>query len=196
MQKTWKHVVLGLGLLVGLSACQKSACDYTPDSNRILAADQMLSCLNTLPATVPTAMPTSGSATYSGSMAASVALAGGVTDSLFGDASVTANFTGIGGSVAGNITNVISTTHGNLGSNLAIASGTIISNTVIGANINGTLTGFGAETITLNGTLAGGFLGENAQAVTLATGVVTPAAAVTLSGGGTGTADVAVFGMR
>lgn len=196
MRTTAIRAIVGVLAVGGLSACQKSACDYTPNSNRITAADQMVSCLNSLPVTPTASMPQSGSATYSGFFASTLTPGSGPADTLIGDASLTANFTAIGGTVSGNVSNVASTANGDLSGTLAIAGGTIAGAVVLGANITGTLTATSSETLSFNGQMAGGFSGDAADGLSLATQLGGGPAVVTSSVTGAGTADIVVFGLK
>lgn len=192
MRNQMKRAALILTAIGGLSACQKSACDYTPDSNRITAADQMLTCIDSLPATTAAQMPSSGSATYTGYFAGSIT--GGATDALFGDAAMTASFTGVGGSVTGQVTNITSTNNGTLTGTLGVTGGTISGALVTGAAISGGLS-YSGSGISIAATMVGGFLGENAQGLLLVASDDVGSAG-TVTGDVTGSIDIAIFGLN
>lgn len=194
MNWTHKRTAFGLIAMLGVSACQNSACDYTPASNRTTAADQMVTCVNSMPVTPTANMPTSGSATYTGFMVGDIQPASGPSDAIIGDTSLTASFAG-GGSVSGTVSNVASSTNGALTGNLAISGGSIVGNLALGTSISGTLTGYGAESVTISGNLAGGFVGDNADGILLGTGLGS-AATATFSSSPAGTANLSVFGLK
>ncbi len=166
-----RKIKLGGAAMAGflaLSACvPKSPCELAPPSDRVAAAGQMSDCLNTLNATPVAQMPIAGSATYTGYVTGTMQTGAG-SDSLVGDASLTASFAGNGTSVAGTLANFASANGVTIGGTLAVAAATpalFPSNTLTG-NISGSLT-YGGSNATFAVPVSGGYLGDSADAITL-----------------------------
>lgn len=159
--QTPRKIMAIAGLAVfGLSACQKSPCDdLSATGGQSAAANQMLTCVDSLRPTTVAQMPTSGSATYNGFVSGQFAPTAATTDNLIGDAVLTANFSGLG-SVSGTLSNFNSTLQGNMAGTLSLTSGVIAGN-LVSVGVNGTLTG-SANAVTFATSGAGTFLGDNA----------------------------------
>lgn len=156
-----KAVPLGMVAAFGLAACQApSPCSKPTPHGRVDAADQIISCLNTLNQTTPAQMPAVGTATYAGFITGTFDPAPGSTDDILGDATLTADFGA--GTVAGNMTNFTSSNGVAMSGSLALTNGVIGTNTFT-STVGGTL-GYGTDTVTIASTTAGGiFLGSSAQ---------------------------------
>lgn len=162
-----KIFTLAMITSLGLSACQKSPCDLATTNNQIEGADAMLTCLNSLDVTPTAQMPTSGSAKYNGYILGKFDPSPTATDNIIGNAVLTANFDGVG-SVSGTMSNFSSTAQGKLSGTLLLTSGAIVGNVFV-ANVNGVLSGYGSETITIATSGSGGFLGIDAQGIAVDT---------------------------
>ncbi|MFV2001913.1 MAG: hypothetical protein ACC619_02925 [Paracoccaceae bacterium] len=173
-----------------LSACAPNPCSVSFSSDRLEAAGQTLDCLLTLDATTTAQMPTSGTAAYSGYLTAQLGPDGAVVDSLFGDAALVADF-GAAQTVTGTMSNLTSDNEGALGGTLSLANGSITGTTFTG-DINGNLTGYGTQSITIASTGGGLFLGSGAQGLLAGT-----TGTVSYSGGGADdVADILIYGLQ
>lgn len=182
-----KIFVLAAVAAVALSACQKSPCDTSPPSDQIGAADLMLECIGSLDRTPVGQMPTSGSASYSGFLAGEITPSAGATDSLIGDASLSASFSPGSGTVSGTVNNISSGDQGALSGKLTLSNGTISAN-IFTADLDGTLSGYNGQTVNIATTGAGAFLGNGAEGILYAT-----TGTAVLSGGYSGTAEFLIF---
>ena len=153
-------------LLIGISALALSGCeDFTPvDDDRATDAAELLDSISELDPTPAASMPTSGSATYNGYVTGEIGVSGTITDVVLADTTLVASFTGVGGSISGTIDNFESSQSADIsGSQLILSGGTIASNAFT-ANVDGVL-GYDDDTVTVDATLVGGFLGDDADAV-------------------------------
>ncbi len=199
MQRKVKLGGVAMVGLLALSACvPKSPCELAPPSDRVAAAGQMSDCLNTLQVTPVAQMPTVGTATYNGFVTGTMQTASG-SDSLVGDASLTASFASNSTSVAGTLGNFASGNGVTISGTLAVAAATpalFPSNTLTG-NITGSLT-YGGSAATFAVPVNGGYLGDGADAITLinpADSAGNATGTVTLPGF-TGTTGLAIVALK
>ena len=175
-----------------LSGCMsESPCDAPLPGSRVAAAGQMTDCLSTMSATPVAMMPTSGGATYNGYVTGTFTPSAGTSDSLIGDATLTADFTpGAANAVSGTLSNFAAGNDPTLSGTLTVGTSGLIVGNAFNATINGTLSGYGPDSLVFATNGAGGFLGDNAQGVTVAT-----TGSVTV-GAYTGTAGLAIVARK
>lgn len=166
-------VALASATVLALAGCAPSPCDANLSGDQVIAAGQVLDCIDTLSVTPAANMPSSGSATYSGFATGTVDISALLTDTVLADASLTAVFSGGGGTISGSLSNFTAASGAVMSSSLSLSAGTITGNG-ISADIDGVL-GYDGDTITINAALVGAFFGTSATAI---------------SGGITGTTDM------
>ena len=164
-----KFPALATASLLALAGClPKSSCDLPLPANKTAAAGIMGDCLNSMSATPVAQMPTSGSATYNGYVTGKFAPSAGASDTLIGDAVLNASFGGGTNAVTGTLSNISTGADPTIGGTLAVTSSAILGN-VATFQINGTLTGYGSDTLSFATNGAGGFLGDHADGLAFAT---------------------------
>ena len=160
-----KKIAASAVLLGGLSACGTllDLAEYDNIETELLEAEQ----------TVPSDMPMSGGATFTGkALGGTLAYAGAseATHAYIGDATIDVAFAPGGGTVGGEITNL--TGVGPRTSSVVNAPGSIdiTAGVITGSNITATYTGdlsIGTDDLSLNGTLDGAFYGSGPDGVML-----------------------------
>lgn len=151
---------LTLGLVLLLPACEALEGDNDIDdiNDQTATLDELIDTLDPTPVG---AMPLSGSARYEGTAFVDYTYEGGNTDRVGGEMVLDADFAQA--AVSGRIDSVASDDFGSLDGKLDITNGAISGNGFT-ADVDGEVGNFLAD-VRVDGTMTGGFLGDDAQAV-------------------------------
>lgn len=148
--------------LVVATVLAVAGCDpLTRINPRITAADVLLDEIGALPPTLSIEMPTSGTATYTGYATGEIEVSAVLTDVIIADASLTANFGAA--TISGSLDNFEASSLATMSGSLMLSSGSIVSS-AFASDVDGVLA-YGADTITIDGVLIGGFVGASADAL-------------------------------
>lgn len=146
-----------------LQGCAGGGDDGLSIDERLDLATAMADRLLLLSETDPLDMPDSGGATYRGYALLGIGEDGALSpvDNIFGDMTVTATFTPIGGTIEGSIVRLESQFNGPAGGRLDITNGAIVDALFV-ADVDGTVIS-GIDSFAVDAVMEGGFLGPNAE---------------------------------
>jgi len=174
MNNTPKNLIVG-AVLAGLAGCMggggaSTRSALTFDDHRVIAK-QFSDEIRVLNIYDPGALPTMGSANYTGNLgfSASPGTTGGIV--LFGDLALNANFQN--NAVTGAVTDIVDNDDNRYAGSFGLTSGQIdrTANTAAGeralsADVSGEISAAGGATISIDATLAGDFFGDTPSHVT------------------------------